>query len=177
MTKKNYYFDMDGVLVRYGVNDYSGDDPVWLRKGIHYFLNLEPDHTMLRIADMMHRHCEQTNDEMYILTSLSSKNIIFNEHFHDKILWLNKFMPYVNIDHILISVTNKRDTVEYITNHTLTKNDILIDDYNKNLHEWATCHGTSVKYCNGINNPDSFDGLKIYHDKHCDASISTLLTI
>ena len=168
---------MDGVLVKYGVDDYKGDDPIWLRKSQHYFLNLEPDYTMIHIADMIHRHCEQTEDEMYILTSLSAKNMIFNEHFHDKILWLNKFMPYIDINHILISVTNKRDTVEYITNHDITRHDILIDDYNKNLQEWTVCNGTSVKYCNGINNPDSFAGKKIYHNRSADDAVAILLTI
>lgn len=168
---------MDGVLAKYGVNDYIGDDPIWLRKNQHYFLNLEPDHKMLQIADMIHRHCEQTNDDMYILSSLSAQHRVFNEHFHDKILWLNKFMPYIDINHILISVTNKRDTVEYITNHDITKYDILIDDYNKNLQEWEACHGTAVKYCNGINNPDSFDGLKIFHDRTSERAVKALMTI
>lgn len=168
---------MDGVLVLYDKDAYKGDDPVWKRPNYHYFLNCSPDYTMLHIADELYRHCQQTNDEMYILTSLSAKNAIFNEHFHDKILWLNKYMPYIDINHILISVTAKRDAVEYITDHVLTINDILIDDYNKNLDEWHLAGGTSVKYCNGINNPNSFNGLKIHHDTSTSISIETLLKI
>ena len=60
-------------------------------------------------------------------------------------------------------MTSKNDAVEYIKDHELTRDDILIDDYNKNLTEWSQKGGTSIKYCNGINNPDSFEGIKLYY--------------
>ena len=99
---------------------------------------------------------------------------IFNEHFHDKIMWLHKWLPYIDIDHILISVTSKRDVVEYIHNHNLTKNDILIDDYNKNLIDWTKAGGTAIKYCNGINNPESFTGTKLFQSDSIENMFNTI---
>ena len=105
----------------------------------------------LKIADRVWRRCSECGDKFYVLSSLKPIGTIFNEHLHDKILWLKEHMPYLKIEDILISVTDKRDAVEYVNGHTLTANDILIDDYNKNLVEWQAAGGTSVKYCNGIN--------------------------
>jgi 5'(3')-deoxyribonucleotidase len=156
---------MDGVLVKYDIGAYSGDNPLWLRKNGHYFKDLEPDRKMLEFVDKLHQQCRYNDDEMFILTSLPMNSAMFNEHFHDKIIWLNKWIPYMEIDNILISVTSKRDAIEYIKDHQLTKNDILIDDYNKNLNEWQAGGGVAVKYINGINSPDSFDGIKIYKNE------------
>jgi hypothetical protein len=99
---------------------------------------------------------------------------IFNEHLHDKIFSLDKWVPYIDIDHILISVTSKRDAVEYIMNHELTSNDVLIDDYNKNLNDWRNAGGTAIKYCNGINSPDSFSGPRISCVQSIKSMIETL---
>lgn len=168
---RTYYIDMDGVIAQYDRDAYVGDNPRWLKKNEHYFLNLQPDRKMLEFVDTLHQRCRYTGDDIFILTSLPYNGAIFNEQFHDKIAYLNKWFPYIDINHILISVTSKRDAVEYIQNHTLTKNDILIDDFNRNLVDWQNAGGTPVKYCNGINNPDSFDGLKLYHNNTIDDMI------
>lgn len=175
---RNFYFDMDGVLASYGEKDYIGENPVWLKKNIHYFYNREPDWKALKIADEVWRYCQRYHkDKFYVLTSLKPMGAIFNEHFHDKLLWLQRYMPYLKIENILISVTDKRDAVEYITGHCLTKEDILIDDYNKNLTEWEHAGGTAIKYCNCINNPASWSGLKILPDMTAAAAVDTLVTL
>lgn len=172
--KKNYYFDVDGVLALYDRTAYEGDEPEFMKKNGHYFRNLEPDRKMLEVIDRMHQNARYTGDSIYILTSLPVNGAIFNEQMHDKITWIMQWMPYLKIDDILISVTSKRDAVEYIHNHILTKTDVLIDDYNKNLRDWSKVGGTSVKYCNGINSPESFNGTKIYKSGTVD-SILTIL--
>lgn len=173
----NYYFDMDGVLVQYGVGDYTGENPVWLKKNLHYFRNLNPDMKALKIADAIWRQSQITTNRVYILTSLSPKGAIFNEHMHDKILWLHEWMPYIPIENILISVTSKRDAVEYINGHDLTEKDVLIDDYNKNLIEWEKAGGRAIKYCNGINSTNSFEGTHIYPNDSTQAAINYLLNL
>ena len=129
---------------------------------------------MLEVLDRMHQHSRYTGDRIYLLTSIPMNGAIFNEHFHDKIPWARTWLPYLDIDAILISVTSKRDAVEYIQNHQLSSNDILIDDYNKNLVDWQTHGGISVKYCNGQNNPESFTGPKIYRDDSAESIIKLL---
>lgn len=158
---KRFFFDADGVLFLYEREAYVGEDPIWLRKNQHYFRNLTPDKKMLEVVDMLSAKARYTDDEIYILTSLSNNGIIFNEHFHDKIVSFHKWFPYIDIDHILISTGPKRDVVEYVTNNPITENDILIDDFNRNLVEWRNSGGISIKYCNGINDPASFDGKKL----------------
>ena len=171
---KNYYIDMDGVYVKYETDAYVGENPRYLRKNEHYYLNCKPDRKMLEVVDELHRKCKYTGDDMFFLTSLAINGAIFNEQFHDKISYINHWAPYMDINHILISVTSKREAVEYIKNHVLTKDDILIDDYNKNLIDWELAGGTAIKYCNDINNPDSFDGLKLYHTDSVANIIATL---
>lgn len=159
---KNYYFDMDGVVVEYQKSAYEGDNPLFMCKNKHYFKDLNPDRKMLEVIDKMYQRSRYTGNKIYLLTSIPISGAIFNEHFHDKIHWTHKWLPYLDIDSILISVTSKRDAVEYIQNHQLSSNDILIDDYNKNLNDWTKAGGLAIKYCNGINSPDSFAGIKIY---------------
>ncbi len=158
---RNFYIDMDGVLVKYDREAYKGDNPRWLRKNEHYFRDLPPDRKVLEFVDKLYERCRYNEDELYILTTLPMNSAMFNEHFHDKMVFLGKWTPYIDINHILITVTSKRDAIEYIQDHELTEKDILIDDYNKNLKDWASAGGTAVKYCNGINSPNSFDGLKL----------------
>lgn len=170
----NYYFDMDGVLFTYHREAYVGDPPPFLVKGTHHFRDLEPDRKILELIDTLHQKSRYTGDEIYILTSIMNNGAIFNEHFHDKIVSLAKWVPYIDIDHILISVTSKRDAVEYIQNHNLTMNDVLIDDYNKNLNDWKNAGGTAIKYCNGINSPGSFNGPRISYIQSVKGMIETL---
>ena len=158
---KKYFFDADGVLFLYERDAYVGENPVWLRKNEHYFRNLKPDKKMMEVVDKLHQKSRYTDDEIFILTSLRNDGVIFNEHFHDKITSFNKWFPYIDINHIIIATSSKRDTVEFITNNPISDSDILIDDFNKNLTEWSDAGGKSVKYCNGINNPFSWPGLKI----------------
>lgn len=174
---KNYYIDMDGVLAKYDKTAYVGEDPLYMQKNQHYFRNLEPDRKMLEFIDILHKRCRYTGDNVYILTTLPINGAIFNEQFHDKIAWINEWLPYMSIDNILISVTSKRDAVEYIHNHSLSQSDILIDDYNKNLLDWQNAGGTSVKYCNGINSPASFSGIKLFCNDTAAEMFQTLSVI
>lgn len=173
---KNYYIDMDGVLAKYDRSAYTGENPLYLQKNKHYFRDLEPDRKMLEFVDTIHNRSRYTGDNIYILTSLPGNGAIFNEHFHDKITWIAKWLPYINIDNILISVTSKRDAVEYIHNHQLSENDILIDDYNKNLSEWTEAGGTAIKYINGLNNPASFKGLVLPLESDVPAMLDLIQT-
>ncbi len=155
----NFYFDMDGVLALYDRKAYEGDNPIFMRPGGHYFRDLPYDAVAFALFNYLNEHAKEFNASVYILTSVPGGNI-FNEHFHDKIIWLQKNFPNIRIEQVLFSVTNKNDTVKYIKNRSLQARDILIDDYNNNLVQWQKSGGTAIKFCNGINNPDSFNGPK-----------------
>lgn len=171
---KNYYFDMDGVAVKYDRSAYVGKHPLFLKKNQHYFRDLEPDRKILEVIDLLYQQSRYTGDNIYMLTSLMMNGAIFNEHFHDKVIWNNNWLPYLDINHILISVTSKRDAVEFIHNHCLTENDILIDDWNKNLIDWKAAGGTAFKYCNGLNSPHSYDGPILLPELSADEIVTRL---
>ena len=56
-------------------------------------------------------------------------------------------------------------------------NDVLIDDYNKNLEDWREHGGLAVKYLNGINSADSFSGPIIDQMMSADDIVDMLLAI
>ena len=151
---KNYYFDMDGVLAQYERKAYEGDHPQWMEPGKHYFRSLPADKRIMQLIDSLHKACRYTDDHIFIITSIQT-GPMFNEHMHDKILWLNEHFPYFQISDILIATTPKNDVAEYLHGRVLSHRDILVDDYNKNLAEWQNAGGISVKYLNGLNSPNN----------------------
>lgn len=177
MPERNYYIDMDGVLAVYDREAYKGDDPIWLQKGGHYFRDCKPDAAALQMAYGLYCYCLENGGNVYALTSLPANGPIFNEQVHDKQNWLRKYAPFIDTSHTLFCMTSKRDVVEYICNHELTKNDILVDDYNKNLNEWKQSGGTAIKYCNGLNDPNSFDGFSIRSDTPVEVKLDVLTLI
>jgi 5'(3')-deoxyribonucleotidase len=173
----NYYFDMDGVLAKYNRAAYDGEPPLFLQKNAHYFGEIEPDQKMIEVMYRLYTMFQNTEHNLYILTSLPITSAIFNEHFHDKISWVQKWLPFIKVQNIYISVTSKRDAIEFIKGTTLDKNEILIDDYNPNLEEWRDAGGIAIKYCNGINSPDSFDGPIVHQDWDIDLICAHLTNV
>lgn len=152
------YTDMDGVLAVYEKEAYIGTDPLFLQPGKHYFRTVKPNAHMVEfIRNLKARFDEDDTNEVYILTKVKLDKI-FNEHFHDKLVWANKILPEIDIEHILMAVLDKVDCVEYIQGQKLSSEDILIDDFNANLERWQEAGGTAIKYLNGLNNSDSFNG-------------------
>jgi 5'(3')-deoxyribonucleotidase len=102
-----------------------------------------------------------------ILTSVSNKGSLFLEQANDKIEWLHEFCPFIDTDtQFIATASNKRALVEAISSNCNQSifpnfgiNHILIDDFNKNLEDWRNAGGTAIKYINGINDPDSYNGL------------------
>lgn len=177
MQSNNYYFDMDGVLAEYDRNAYIGSHPLFLDKQSHYFMTCLPDTTAMELIYRLYLDYTKKNTEpnIYILTSVNQD--MLNVHTHDKTEWIAKYMPFIKPSQILFSYTSKRDAVEFINSHKLTAHDILIDDYNKNLTEWERAGGKSVKYSNGINDPSSFNGLVIDHNKSAEELFKQLTSI
>lgn len=154
----NYYIDMDGVLVKYDRSAYLGDNPRYLRKGEHYFRDLIPDTRMLQVVETLLNKKQSVS----ILTSITNNGDLYAEHIGDKIAWLKRYLPELNIQtQFITTISAKRDIITAIQSRELTNHDILIDDFNRNLVNWSHGGGIGIKYANGLNNPDSYDGLSI----------------
>ena len=154
--KKKIFFDMDGVLVKYVREHYKGKDPIYFHKGIHFFRYLQEDMTACSLFTAL-RNAGYT---CYVLSRVSADDGCVEEHTLDKRIWLNDHFPDLTDDYIILSTKSKHEALK---DHGLEidENSILIDDFNKNLNEWQTAGGVSVKYINGVNSASSFSGRRL----------------
>lgn len=167
------YFDMDGVLAKYNRSGYvsiDGKTPPYLMKDGHYFFNLEPDEKAIAILQKLNEVCS-----VKILTAVSKKGSIYLEHVRDKIAWINKYCPFIDIKTQFISTaTDKGNLAKSICDYdslglsSFSINHILIDDYNNNLNNWVYHGGTALKYINGINSESSYNGITLDQDMSVD---------
>lgn len=163
---------MDGTLAKYRRKDFVRTPPLFMIEGLHYFKHQQPDTKMIRIL----KHILSCTNNVTILTSLPDTPL-FYEQKQDKIDWLKKYCPFINITtQFLITKSGKRQHIEEIQNKHLTRFDILIDDYNPNLIEWERGGGTGVKYLNGINSRESYDGPVLPHNTSADTLADFLVS-
>ena len=159
------YFDMDGVLVKYDRNGYitspSNPIPPFLQPNGHYFLNLEPDEKAIKTLELLNKELK-----VKVLTALPKKGSLFLEHVIDKITWLKKYCPFINPETQFIATAINKETIaksiidyDNLGFSNFSINHILIDDYNNNLNNWVYKGGTALKYSNGVNSEDSYDGI------------------
>ena len=169
------YFDMDGVLAQYKYIAYLGENPIWLRKEEHYFLNIEPYEQVL---DTFKKLIKIIPEDVYVYTSVYGGDIeIRNVQIHDKMMWLEKYIPEFDIGaHCIANSTgrDKRDNITAIRGMSLTKRDILIDDYNPNLFRWTMSGGKAIKCLNGINSLETWNGDYTYVSKEVADSFEDL---
>lgn len=166
------YFDMDGVLAKYEREAYEPvDDPPFRRPDAHYFKNVEPDERAINLirrfktGSLLHNNIQY---EVYISSSLFHKGSIAMEHYQDKLLWIKKYLPAweyrfrpVFSCYRKTSVCLANRSFPYFKDSNTTvlhPYEVLIDDWHMELNEWRSLGGTAIKYCNGINNPDSYTG-------------------
>lgn len=123
ITMGKIYFDFDGVLASY----YWGEDYEQRVSA----LKPEP---MVQVA----RALAKAGYSVGVCSAVATAS-----EERQKRLWLAKNLPEVTDLFFPARGTNKS---KFMRSH---EDDILVDDFSKNLHEWA---GVGVKYLNGINN-------------------------
>ena len=89
------YSDMDGVLVEYG----AGEKPLILNNEKNFYLNKRP---IFSTINKLKELSEVENIEIGIMS-----NCYFQEQKQDKILWLEKFCPFIKKENINIIVLNE----------------------------------------------------------------------
>lgn len=148
----NIFIDMDGVLAKYNRAAYEGDDPLFERRGAHYFRDLPADDYIIKAAKML----RDEGHNVVVISKLSQNYDIVCEQSKDKRNWLNDHG--MRLFELIHTQDAKSEAAEEYLKRKLNRADILIDDYNWNLIDWVSAGGTSVKYLNGINTKNSFNG-------------------
>jgi 5'(3')-deoxyribonucleotidase len=80
-------------------------------------------------------------------------------------LWVSENYPVISLCNFIACGSDKRNAISKIKGMNLTKQDILVDDYKRNLVSWASAGGTAIKYINGINSVGDWPGLYIDKSK------------
>lgn len=154
MTDKiRIFVDMDGTLARFH------DENLYLERMFEkgFFAGLKPfDNAVEAIKHIIDNH---PNVDVYVLSAAITTPYCLAE----KNAWLDKYLPNIDKEHRIFvenlstakslcvpgSYMYKDDNGKY--HNKIFKNDILIDDYNKNLEEWERDGGTAIKAKNNIN--------------------------
>ena len=178
----DFYFDMDGVLAKF-IHWKNNPNPPFMREGNHYFLHREPDHRALEVFQTLYS-TGTPNANAHILTRVLDEDdgdgisaALRQEWWTDKRAWVLANTQGINTaECFLMSGKDKGELLQKIPPYQ-RKYHILIDDFNPNLMNWRAAGGTSVKYINGINSPESFDGLCLLQDWTAEQCINALLAL
>ena len=162
--------DKDGVIAVYEPHVYRPKDPnetpLFMQKGVHYYRNCEADNRIIEAYRLIQE--EYPDVPFAVITNvvdITAPIALADEHKLDKKIWTSEKMPFLDINTQFYAIQMpKYVKAQQLLNRELRKTDILISDYNKDLIPWEKAGGTGIKYLNGQNNPDSFDGAKITPD-------------
>lgn len=172
------YWDCDGVLLKYDYSMYGHIDgqPDWNEPGSHTFLKCEPDQF---IQEVTKRISAQMPDDLGVLTAVDGRHghVARNEQIFDKMSVIVTEYPWFNLCNFMACESEKRNAIGKIKGMRLTKSDILIDDYKKNLSAWRNAGGTAVKYINGINSLGDWPGPYIDNTMTVDEAVRIIMEL
>lgn len=160
MTNTTYFIDMDGVLAQYERTAFDiskGPVPglaLFEHEDSHYFKTCKPDPVAVALLEDL---LNDPNSEVYILTTVPPHTPWV---IADKKEWLSQVVPmFDSTTKLIIASSDKVETIMVKEKlHGLNSSMVLIDDFNKNLNDWRDAGGTAIKYLNGINSENSWDG-------------------
>lgn len=162
MTDKiRIFVDMDDTLARFH------DENLYLERMFEkgFFRDLKPfSNAVDAIKRIIDNH---PNVDVYVLSATITTPYCLAE----KNAWLDKYLPNVDKEHRILMESSagfkslcvpgnymyKDDNGKY--HIKISENDILIDDYNKNLEGWERDGGTAIKAKNNINHRGLYGAL------------------
>lgn len=146
-TVERIFIDMDGTLAEFHPVDTM---ETLYEKG--YFAKLPPHENVVNGIKTFMR--ENPDAEVFILSSVLTDSPYAQE---EKNAWLDRYLPEIGMENRIFASCGSAKN-EFVPGG-VRENDVLLDDYSKNLHEWT---GKALKLMNGINGTKgSFQGEKI----------------
>ena len=144
--KIKIFVDMDGTLAAWNE---VGSKTLY-DEG--YYLNLPPHENMLKAIKEI---AKEETKEVYVLTAVLTDS---KYALAEKEMWLDKYLPEVPAENRIYVPYGKKKSEYLIENYSpITENDLLIDDYSKNLFEFINVIDSEdrklcgLKVLNGIN--------------------------
>lgn len=148
---KRVYFDLDGTLAEWK----SGATMLELQQK-DYFFQLKPTN----LVSLANRLVERSDIETMTL----SQYLPDTYALEDKNRWCDIHVPAIDRMHRIFVPCGigKPEYIQKALRRPLNEDDILVDDYSKNLTEWSAAGGTAIKWLNGINGINgTFQGIRI----------------
>ncbi len=146
-TVERIFIDMDGTLAEFHPVDTM---EILYEKG--YFEELPPHENVVNGIKTFMKENPET--EVFILSSVLTDSPYAQE---EKNAWLDRYLPEIGMENRIFLPCGIAKN-EFVPGG-VRENDVLLDDYSKNLHEWP---GKALKLMNGINGTKgSFQGEKI----------------
>ena len=118
MARTVYYFDMDGVISNFHKEPFKYVNAI----NRQWISNLEPFMDNVNLI----RNLIKQGKSVYILSKAASENAKLG-----KIDWLNKYIPELKLNRIIVIVGNGKKC-----DYMKTKTGILIDDDKTNINQW-----------------------------------------
>ena len=137
--KQRLFVDMDGTLTKF--IDQAETPDALLQPG--YFETLPPQQN---VVDMVKQAMQKDDLDVYVFSAALNIPTAIPE----KNAWLDQHLPEIDQDHRVFVENGCRKSLSVPGG--LRKTDILLDDYSRNLHDWAEAGAIGVKLLNDINN-------------------------
>lgn len=139
--KKRLFLDMDGTLARFHDVDKNFIEAMW-QQG--FYTGLKPFENMVKGVKAFIK--EHPDVEVYVLSAVLDTDPPFV--VSEKNAWLDKYLPEIPMDRRIFTRAGENKAV-YIGE--IGPNDYLLDDYNKNLHEFEAAGAHAIKFRNDVN--------------------------
>lgn len=137
------FVDMDGTLARFHDHILDEDGAVALELVYEedFFLQLKPFSSLVEAVRLL---AARDDVEVYILSAVANGDFL-----EQKNAWIARHLPEIPPERRVFTPMGQNKST-YVS--SLTRADVLLDDYNKNLRDWERAGGAAVKCVNNVNN-------------------------
>lgn len=142
---RKIYIDMDGVLAdfergcveMFSMERFEWTEDKWedMKRFPHFYRDLKP---MEGAIEMMTELMKRFGDRVEILSAVPKKERGIPFASQDKLDWVKEWIP----GELKVNLVLRDEKINYCT----CSDDILIDDYDINIHEWQEKGGTGILF-------------------------------